>query len=176
MRAARVAALALATVVAGCSGGDGEGTDAAVVLDGSPRVADDTGRLVEVAEDFSTLTLEDAAGARTYELHPAFVSFSALDASVQPLLRWRNQYVQVGLDGDEAVWLGGLAAVVDVPGAEPLAYFTDVLVESDGESATFRSGTVLPLAAGVAPPSAPPVPVVATVDVETHRIVALDPG
>lgn len=165
----------MALLTAGCGDGDAE-TAAAVALDGSPRVADDAGRLVDVAEDFSTLTLEDPSGTRTYELHPAFVSFSALDGSVQPLLQWRNQYVQVGLEGDQAWWLGGVAAVVEVPGSDAVAYFTDVLTDVDGASALFRSGTVLTLAPGVAPPAVPPVPVVATVETATHRVVALDPG
>lgn len=171
----RVASVLL-LVCAGC-GGNGEGDDPdAVVLDGSPRVADDAGRLVDVASDFSSLTIEDGEGTRSYELHPGFVSFSAADGSIQPLLRWRNQYVQLGLDGDEARWLGGVAAIAEVAGSEPVAYYADVLVALDGDAAVFRSGAVLALGPGVELPAEPPVPVVASVDTATHRIVALDRG
>ena len=167
-----VAGFAAASVLAACGGGSSASAPA-VALDGSPRVADDAGRLTEVADDFSTITLD---GERRYVVDPELISFSAVDGSIQPLLRWRGQYVQVGLDDDTVTWVGGLAAVVDVPDEDPVVYFTDVLVEVDEGRLVFRSGTVLDAAGGVEPPSVPPVAVVATVDVASDRVVALEPG
>ena len=158
--------------LAACGDGDG-GTSAEAFLDGSPRPADAEGRLVDVADDFSTITLD---GERVYEVDEDLLAFSAADGTVQPLLRWENQYVQVGLDGETVEWLGGISAVVDLPEAPVVAYFTDVLTEIDGAQAVFRSGTVLDLAEGLEPPTDLPAGVVATIDVEARRVVAIEPG
>lgn len=165
----------LGVVLLAACGDDGATgvADAMVPLDGSPRIADDAGRLVDIAEDFSSITLD---GDRQYEVDPRLQSFSALDGSIQPLLKWRNQYVQVGLADDTVRWIGGVAAIVDVPGQDAAVYYTDVLVEQDGRRLVFRSGAVFDAATGVAPPSEPPVPVVATIDVATDQVVALERG
>lgn len=161
-------------LLAACGDDDAAGVaEAMVSLDGSPRIADDAGRLVDIAEDFSSITLD---GDREYAVDPRLQSFSALDGSIQPLLKWQNQYVQVGLAGDTVQWIGGVAAIVEVPGQDAAVYYTDVLAEQDGRRLVFRSGAVFDAAAGVAPPSEPPVPVVATIDVATDQVVALEPG
>lgn len=144
-----------------------------VTLDGSPRPATEEGILVDVADDFSTLTLD---GDRKLAVDPALVSFSAGDGTIVPLLRLRGQYVQLGVDDGVAEWIGGISAVVDLPPGAPVAYFTDVLVEVDTDVATFRSGTVLTIGPGVEPPSPAPVAVVATIDVGSRQIIALEPG
>lgn len=165
----------LATVglfVSAC-GGDDDGAAPAVELDGTARPADAAGVLLDVADDFSTLTLD---GDRTYEIDDDLLAFAAADASIQPVLRLVDQYVQVGLDGDTVVWIGAISAVVDLPDAEPVAYFTDVLEEVDGSTATFRSGTVLALASEIDAPADLPAAVVATIDVGNGQVVALEPG
>ena len=166
------AGLAATVLLAACGGGSSASAPA-VALDGSPRVADDAGRLTEIADDFSTITLD---GERRYVVDPELISFSTVDGSIQPLLRWRGQYVQVGVDDDTVTWVGGVAAVVDVPGDDPVVYFTDVLVAAEDRRLVFRSGTVLDAADGVEPPSVPPVAVVATIDVASDRVIVLEPG
>ena len=172
MRRLLLVLLAALSVLAAC-GDDDDGGGQPVVLDGSPRPADAEGRLVEVEGDFSTITLD---GDRTYAVAEEFLSFAAVDGEVQPLLRWENQYVQVGLDGDEVVWLGGISAVVEVDDEPPVAYFTDVLTEVAESRATFRSGTVLTVGAGVEVPEDLPAAVVATIDVTEHEVTAFEPG
>jgi hypothetical protein len=171
--AAPLAVVAVLTLVGGGCAEDEPVVATHVTLDGSPRPATEEGILVDVADDFSTLTLD---GDRKLAVDPALVSFSAGDGKVVPLLRLRGQYVQLGVDDGVAEWIGGISAVVDLPPAAPVAYFTDVLVEIDDGVATFRSGTVLDLAPGVEPPGPAPVAVVATIDVGSRQITALEPG
>lgn len=167
------AVVGLGMLVSACGGDDDSVAGPAVELDGTPRIADVEGRLVEVADDFSTLTLE---GDRTYDIDDDLLAFAATDASVQPVLRLVDQYVQVGLDGDTAIWIGGISAVVDLPDTDPVSYFTDVLTEVEGPVATFRSGTVLTLSDGVEAPSELPAAVVATIDVGAGEVTALEPA
>ena len=169
----RAVAVGLALVFLAACGDGGGGTSAESFLDGSPRISDVEGRLVEVADDFSTITLD---GDRVYEVDDDLLSFAAVDGSIQPLLRWESQYVQVGLEGDVADWVGGISAVADLPDEPAVAYFTDVLTEVDGSEAVFRSGTVLTLGDDVELPEELPAAVVATIDVETHRVAAIEPG
>lgn len=165
--------VALALLVGACGGDDDAGAEAAVELDGTPRVADDEGHLTDVAADFSTITLDDD---RSYDVSDDLLAFAAADASVQPVLRLVDQYVQVGLDGDTVVWIGGISTVVELPESPVVAYFTDVLTEVDGPEATFRSGTVLTLGADVEAPAELPAAVVATIDVASHEVSVLEPG
>jgi hypothetical protein len=172
-RAALVVLVACLSGVLLACGDDGGDDEPNVGLDGSPRPSDAQGRLVEVADDFSTLTLD---GDRTYDVAEDLLAFAAIDGTIQPLLRWVGQYVQVGVEDGTVVWLGGISAVVELDGDAPVAYFTDVLVRAKGRQATFRSGTVLTLAGGVDAPGDLPAPVVATIDVGEREVVALEPG
>lgn len=173
----RAALLCLLACLAGflyaCGDDDDGAAEPNVALDGSPRPSDAEGTLVEVADDFSTLTLD---GDRTYDVAEDLLAFSAIDGTVQPVLRWVGQYVQVGLEEGTVVWLGGISAVAELDDEPPVAYFTDVLVGMRGRRATFRSGTVLTLARGVDVASDLPAPVVATIDVDEREVVALEPG
>lgn len=173
--------LLLATLLclfgAGC-GDDGDGGGEAspttfVSLDGRPRHPDVEGRLVSVAEDFSTLQLD---GDREYEISPDLQSFSAADGSIQPLVRWKDQYVQIGLEDDTVVWLGGVSSVVEAPGSPAVAYVTGVAVEADGSELVLRSGAVFRLADDVEAPKSFPVAVVLTIDVERAAVVEIAPG
>lgn len=165
-----IATLALAAAACGDDdGGDGP----AVALDGTPRIADAEGWLVDVEGDFATLTLD---GDRTYDVDDDLLAFAAADGSVQPLLRLVDQYVQVGLDGDTVEWIGALSSVIEVPGEPTVAYFTDVLTEVDDGRAIFRSGTVLTLGSGAEVPAELPAAVLATIDVSARTVVALAPA
>jgi hypothetical protein len=174
-RAALVLAVA-ALGLAGCGGdddGDG-GASGFVELDGTPRRADDAGVLTEVAEDFSSLTLD---GDRRFDIHEELTSFAAADGSIQPVGRYVGNYVQVGLDddGDTVQWLGSIASIVDTADQPPVAYFTGVLVDVDDGRLVFRSGTVLEAANSVETPDVP-ASVVATIDVESGTVTAIERG
>ena len=165
--------VSLAGILVACGDDDEGAGEPNVALDGSPRPADAEGTLVEVADDFSTLTLD---GDRTYDVAEDLLAFAAIDGTVQPLLRWVGQYVQVGLEEGTVIWLGGISAVVELDDEAPISYFTDVLVRAKGRQATFRSGTVLTLGRRVDAPRDLPAPVVATIDVGGREVVALEPG
>lgn len=176
----RRAALVLAAVsvfgVGGCGDDDG-GDEAAgfVALDGSPRPADDSGVLTEVADDFSSLTLD---GDRRFDIDEDLTSFAAADGSIQPVGRYVGNFVQVGLDdeGGTVQWLGSIASVVSTPGEPATAYFTGVLIEVDDEGRlVFRSGTVLEADGSVVVPDVP-ASVVATIDVESGTVTTIEPG
>lgn len=117
-----------------------------IALDGSPRFPDDEGVVTRVSANGLTLD-----GRRSYDVSENLRSFSALDLSIQPLVRSRGQYAQVGLDGNSVVWLGRIAAVVRTPA--PTVFYVGRLARIDKGRAIFREGTVLRLAAGVVAPS-----------------------
>lgn len=174
-RLLRSVALALTLVLAGlvgqaCGASDGSSAPTtAVPLDGSPRYPDAEGVVVDIAADFSTLTLD---GDRTYRIQEDVQSFSALDGSVQQLLRRKGQYVQLGLKDDNVRWISGIAAVVRTTGQPPVVYYSGNLVEVREGKAVFEAGTVLTLGPGVAAPDGA-VRVMATIDAEAHVVVAL---
>ena len=175
-RVALVLAALVAFGVAGCGDDDG-GDEAAgfVALDGSPRPADDAGVLTEVADDFSSLTLD---GDRRFDIHEDLTSFAAADGSIQPVGRYVGNYVQVGLDdeGGTVQWLGSIASVVSLPDEPAKAYFTGVLIEVDDEHRlVFRSGTVLEADRSVDVPDVPAAVVVA-IDVESGTVTSIEAG
>ncbi len=170
-------ALSLAVVsLAACGSDDDDaaGDRSFVALDGSPRIADAEGVLLEVASDFSTLRLD---GDRTYDIDEGLQSFAAADGSVQPVGRYVGNYVQVGLNGagDTVQWLGSIASTVELPDEPLQAFLTGVIVDGDDGKLTFRSGTVLTLGDDVEVPDLPAA-VVATIDVAQRAVVALAPG
>lgn len=139
--------LAIGLTLAGCGGGGHDGP-ARIVLDGRPRFPDDQGVVTQVSRTRITL-----AGRRTYELSPRLQSFSTVDLSTQSVFQRKGQYVQLGLDGDTAVWVAGVAAVV--PGTPPRVFYIGTLQRLDGKgNAIFADGTVLRLGQGVAPAKA----------------------
>lgn len=170
MSARAVAAVLFVALVA-CSGGSGAGSATPVTyvrIDGSPRVPNDQGVVTAMADDLSTITIDN----RTYHTDPAMQSFSTIDGSTQPLRRRMNQYVQVGLRGDTVLWLAGIAAVVAPEGQAPVAYYTGVPVHVSDRRLDFADGTVLTLANGVTPPSTGQL-TLATIDVATHNVTTL---
>lgn len=173
MRRVLAIVVALVAALAAC-GDDDDGTDAFIAIDGSPRVADHAGVLTALDDDFATMTV----GTRTFQIDPDVQSFSTLEGNATPLRRWVQQYVLVGLDDDEETveWMAGVSAVVRVPDEPASAFLTDVLTSIDDGRAVFRSGTTLPIASGVEPPSNPPVAVTATIDVDSGAVVQLVPA
>lgn len=168
-----VVAGALLAPLGGAAACGGEETEAPVVLDGSPRFADDEGIVTALDVDDRTLTLD---GKRSYQVSDNLRSFSALDLSIQPLADAANAYVQVGLEGRTVVWLGRIAKVV--PTDPPRVYYVGRLrsIEStdEGRRVVFGEGTVLELADGVEPPEGSDGELVqAEIDPVAHRVVGL---
>lgn len=162
------ACLALLGTAAACSGDDANAAKVWVELDGSPRPPDDEGVVTAIADDFSTITID---GERTYEISDTLQSFSTTDGSTQPLLRRLRQYVHVGLEGGTAVWVAGIAAVVDT--GEPLVFYRgEVSALRGGRSVAFTDGTVLRIADGVTLPK-PGDHVLATIDATRDVVVEL---
>lgn len=147
-RALPAGVLAVVLAVAACGGGDGAGGPATfVALDGTPRLPDAVGVVTELAEDFSTLTIDDG---RTFAVDPAVQSFSTIDASTQPLRSRVGQYVHLGLDGDRVVWLASIGSVQRLAGRPEIVHYVGIPVdEHEGDTVTFEDGTVLSLAPGV---------------------------
>lgn len=163
----------LVTALLGAACGRGEETTAPVVLDGSPRTADDEGVITALDVPGRTLTLD---GERSYQVSEQLRSFSALNLSIQPLADAKGAYVQVGLDGRTVVWLGRIAQVV--PTKPPRVYYVGrfgrVEDSEDGRRVVFGEGTVLALADGVEPPAGAEGEVLqAEIDPAAHRVVAL---
>lgn len=163
--------LTAATLVgAACSGSDGSSTPTtAVPLDGTPRYPDAEGVVIDIAADFSTLTLD---GDRRYGIEKDVQSFSALDGSTQRLLGRKGQYVQVGLRDNKVRWIGGIGALIKVAGQPDVAYFTGNLVQVDKGKVVFEDGTVLTLAPHVQVPGGAEH-VRATINASSHLVVEL---
>jgi hypothetical protein len=135
MRRLAVALFVVVLVAAACSSGD-----EAVRLDGSPRYPDDEG--VVTAISFDRITLD---GRRTYDVSPGLRAFSTVTRQLEPMLRRKGQYVQIGLDDRTMVWMAGIAAVVRTE--PPAVYYVGRMVSVDEERrAVFADGTVLRLA------------------------------
>ena len=138
-RAAAVATIIAALGAAACGGED----EPAIALDGSPRVPDAEGIVVEVSDDEIVLD-----GDRKFEVSDDLLAFSTYTLEAIPLAQRKNQYVQVGLDGDTVEWLALIAAPL-----EDRVYYTGELEEIDGDQLIFADGTVLTLDGGVKPPA-----------------------
>ena len=148
-------------MVSGSCGGGGE--EAAVVLDGSPRHADDEGVVTAVSRE--RLTLD---GQRTYRVSRELQAFSTRTLEAVPLLGRSGQYVLVGVDGETVEWLASVGGVLRVPGRPAVAYYTGVLERVVGRRAEFADGTVLQMGPGIDVPEAGQVR--AEIDVEAHEV------
>ena len=160
----RVAAIVLAGVV--LTGACARDEAPSVALDGSTRRPDAEGVVTDVSRSRITV-----AGHR-YALSPKLQAFSTYTLQAVPVLGRKQQYVQVGLDGDTVVWLAGFGAVVRMAGAEPTVYYTGVFRRMEDGRAVFRDGSSLALAGGVEPPKAG-TRVRAEIDPERRRVRAL---
>lgn len=163
-RALAAVVVTVLVAAAGCSSGD----DVVVRLDGSARVPDAEG--VVQAVDHSNITLD----GQRYRLSGKLQAFSTYTLEAVPVIGRKNQYVQVGLDGETVVWLAAFGAVVRAPGAPPTVYYTGILKQVDGGRAVFRDGSSVRLGTGV------PIPERGTrvrveIDPDRHRVRALTP-
>lgn len=160
VRAAAAATAVLALGAAAC-GGDDDGPS--IKLDGSPRVPDAEGVVVEVSDE--ELVLD---GDRKFDVSDDLMAFSTYSLETIPLAQRKGQYVQVGLDGETVEWL----ALIGEP-LEDRVYYTGELEEIDGEQLVFADGTVLTLADGVKPP-VEKGRMRAVVDPKKHVVIAFE--
>lgn len=163
---ASIAVLVVAVVAVGAGCSDNGGPGEQVVLDGRPRVPDVEGVVQVVSRD--RLVLD---GGRRYDVADKPQSFSTYTLATVSLLGRKGQYVQVGLDGDVAVWVASIGAVTEL-GGKPTVVYTGKLESVDGGRAVFEDGTVLRLASGVTSPVRQGF-VRAEIDPSTHEVRAL---
>ena len=172
----RIAAVVVAVVVGVGGGGCTRHSSippGAVVLDGSPRVPDVEGVAVQVAKDFSTVTLDDH---RTYKLAAKVQSFSTVDGSTQSIRARTGQYVQAHLRGGRIVWLAWVGAVDRTDPNHPVAYYIGTLRARAGDRLEFKDGTVLRASAGANLTGvAAGARLLATIDVTPRRVVGVAP-
>ena len=142
-----VAAITLVALVGAPACSRGGGT-APIKLDGSPRYPSAEGVVTEVSRD--ALVLD---GKQSYRVSKDLQSFSSSTLAPVPLLQRKDQYVQVGLDGNTVVWIAAISAVVTLE--RPAAFHIGTLRRVDDERRLiFQDGTVLRLGRGVdAPPT-----------------------
>lgn len=155
--------MALWLLIAACSRGGGE----ELVLDGRPRFPDAEGVVEEIS--FERIVLD---GGRSYRVSKELRSVSTYDLAPVPMLHRKGQYVQLGLDGDEAAWMAGIGVVVRAPAASPVVFYNGHLLRTERDRAVFRDGTVLRLAGGVESPVAEGL-VRAEIDPARHEVRAL---
>lgn len=142
-------------------------TPAPVVrLDGTARFPDDEG--IATALDRNSITLD---GERRYKVSDELRSFSTYTRELEPMIGRRNQYVQIGVVGDEMVWMAGVSRVIKVRG-EPAVFYTGRFREVARGRFVFTDGTTFAVAPGVARPGTRRS-VTVRIDPETHRIVEI---
>jgi hypothetical protein len=170
LRRTTAVVLLAVTVLAGSACESGSGTDVdvepAIELDGSPRFPDDQGIATDMTVDEITLD-----GARTYPVSPRLQSFSTSTMELEPFRKRRGQYILVGLEGGEIVWVGAVAGVVrHRDGAS--VYYTGTLIDRRERDLIFDDGTVLRAAVELDVPVLP-VAVRARIDAAAHEVVEL---
>lgn len=152
------AALLAAFSIAAC--GD-TAPPTSVTLDGTPRVPDGSGIVVEAGAD----RLELAEGT-IFGYAEEFVSFATATQELVPVRGTPGDFVLYAVHDDELRWLGVVSAVVTVDG-ERRAYHGGRFVERDEEQRlVFADGTVLPAAPGL---EDPPTGRVSTVTIDPER-------
>ncbi len=147
------------TMTASCSKAD---SDAAVILDGRPRYPDAEGVVTKVSRKSITV------GSQTFAVSPDLQSFSSATLQTVPLLQRRDQYVQIGLEGETVVWIASISAVVRL--AEPAAFHIGKVksVDAGERRLLFADGTVLRLADDV---DLPPAGRQTTAEIDPERAV-----
>ena len=156
-------AIVLGLGFSGCSGGKSRD-----IRDGEPRVPDDEG--VVTALTFEEVTLD---GSRTYDVSEDLIAFDTYNLQLEPMLKRRGQYVQIGLDGDTMIWMAGISAVLQgASEGKTSAFYTGVLERTTPGRAVFRDGTVLKVGDGVEIPRLG-LRVDAEIDTASHQITRL---
>jgi hypothetical protein len=137
------------------------------VLDGRPRFPDAEGIATSISH--TEIVLD---GGRRFGVAEGFKSFSTYTLALEPMVGREGDYVQLGVDGDDAVWMAGIGGVLHT--APPKVLYEGRLERVESRRAVFRDGTVLRLGPGVSvPPNA--AVVVAEIDPSRHLVVTLSP-
>ncbi len=151
--------LGAAVLLLGACGG---GTDKpAVLLDGSPRTPAVEGVVVGASRAGITLNR-----GRHYSVSPHLIVFSTYNRKPVTLDATINDYVQMGLDGNEVQWVGLIGVVVTDADGHRTATYQGELVRAAGRRLEFRDGTVLRLGQGLTVPADPLGSVIAYLDVD----------
>ncbi|HVE94249.1 MAG TPA: hypothetical protein VNB24_04965 [Acidimicrobiales bacterium] len=144
MKRCGVWALVVVAIFAGaCRSSD----DAAVKLDGSPRVSDAQGVITK-----ATPTMIELDGKR-YSVDKEAVVFSTYNRQMIGLSRAVGDYVHVGLDGEKVAWVARVGRVLRTDPAKPVVIYQGTLKRVAGARLDFIDGTVLTLAKGLKVPS-----------------------
>lgn len=152
-------------VIVGCSPSAAPRFD---VLGGAPRYPDAAGVVTDVSPEAITLD-----GDRRLPLADELASFSTYTLDPLPLIHRRGQYVHVGLDDGEVVWVATIGAVAALE--ERVVIYTGELLHVDErDRAIFSDGTVLTLADVVIPPD--PGPVRVEIDPDSDRVTSITPN
>lgn len=152
-----LATVAVALLAVACGGGADEER---LVLDGRPRLPDAEGVAVSISH--TEIVLD---GDRRYAVADGFKSFSTYTLALEPMVSREGDYVQLGLDADDAVWMAGIGGVLHTD--PPTVLYEGRLDRVEGRRAIFRDGTVLRLAPGVSVPD---------VDADTFVVAEIDPA
>ena len=155
-----------ALLLTSCAKDSPEPSRPVVLLDGSPRFPDDQG--VATGMTAEEITLD---GERTYRVSGDLRSFSTSTRDLEPYRKRQGQYVLVGTDGDEVVWIGAVAGVVTRGGVSS-TYYTGRLVERRGDDLIFEDGTVLDAGPELTQLELPAFLRV-RIDVERHEVVEI---
>jgi len=139
----RIALVVLAALTLACACSSGKSDN--LVLDGRPRRPDDEGVATTITR--SSIVLD---GARRYGVSAHLRSFSTYTLALQPVLDRVGQYVQVGLDHHDVVWLAGVGAVVATN--PPEVIYTGRVVTIDRGRIVFRDGTTFRWGTGLTRP------------------------
>jgi hypothetical protein len=150
-------------LAASCSG---TGSRRSVLTKQAPRYPDAEGVVVDVNPQRIALD-----GGRAFRISALVESFTARGHAATSLARWKDKYVQVGVNADkEAVWISGVGVVIK--GTPPTVFYTGVFRGLEGRRAIFADGTVLTLAPGVAAPRKG-AESLATLDASRHLVIRL---
>lgn len=165
MRRTVAVALVVVAAMSGCARSPAT-PEPAVRLDGTARVPDDEGIATSLSRERITLD-----GERTYRVSDELRSFSTYTRELEPMIGRRGQYVQIGLDDGEMVWMAGVARVLDIDG-EPAVFYTGRFREAADGRFVFRDGTTFAPAKGVRAPGTRS-DVTVRIDPRRHEIVEI---
>lgn len=142
MRVTGPLGILLLSVTIGCSDGGGS-----VIT--QTRFPDDEGVVTQM-----TLERIEFEDERAYPIATDVESFKSRSHEVTQLLFWDGKYVQLGLEGEKAVWIAGVGTVTNTE--PPVVRYSGVFEEIDTDTgrAVFEDGTTLAVADGVEPPEA----------------------
>lgn len=136
-----------------------------------PYLPDDRGSVTSISVQEIQLD-----GRRSYPINAFVKSFSAyLPAEAEPVMRWKNRYVHIGLNDDrEIVWVAGIG-VIDKAIDPPTVYYTNGVVDESKDGKIFLAdGTVFELKEGFEVPEGKE-PVTLYIDASKHEVYKFVP-